>query len=490
MNGAWSRTAPEITIFDDTFVAENVCSGIDVGTAHRQNLHELIVGAQGIALNQALQAEVDRIEVHNHDLREREGAIPAHARGTLSVDAFCALAAVAELPKLIDGAEKRLAAARQAGRIASTATFEPLVLPRIDLGRAEQLLGTRLLDLDAGALARVQAHLANLGRGGEAWVGEGVELADRLAAQGQAGCPFCAQDLAGSPVLGHYRAYFGKAYDRLKSQIATIRREFRAAQSGDIPAAFERAVREDVERHTFWKDFADVPVVAVDTAAIARTWKVAREHVDQLHERKQGAPLDPVAVPPEVHQAIADHNDAVDRMRELSEQLAASNAGLEMVKEQAREANVAALTSDLANLRTVEARHNPALAPFCDAYLQEKAAKTATEGRRRAARTALDQHRQAAFPAYGVAINDFLQRFNAPFRVGPVDPVNTRGGSVATTPCSSTASKYRSQGTTGIQASATPSARVIGTPWRWRFSSQAYRTTRKRLRRSWSSMTP
>lgn len=46
-NGSWNKTAPEIVVFDDTFVAENVCSGIDVGTTHRQNLHELIVGAQG-----------------------------------------------------------------------------------------------------------------------------------------------------------------------------------------------------------------------------------------------------------------------------------------------------------------------------------------------------------------------------------------------------------------------------------------------------------
>jgi hypothetical protein len=35
-NGNWSRTAPEIVIFDDDFVAENVCSGIEVGATHRQ----------------------------------------------------------------------------------------------------------------------------------------------------------------------------------------------------------------------------------------------------------------------------------------------------------------------------------------------------------------------------------------------------------------------------------------------------------------------
>jgi wobble nucleotide-excising tRNase len=53
-NGGWSRIAPEIVIFDDAFVAENVCSGMEVGTTHRQNLHELIVGVQTIGLTRSI----------------------------------------------------------------------------------------------------------------------------------------------------------------------------------------------------------------------------------------------------------------------------------------------------------------------------------------------------------------------------------------------------------------------------------------------------
>lgn len=430
-NGAWTRTAPEIVIFDDAFVAENVCSGMEVGTTHRQNLHELIVGSQGIALARALQAEVERIEIHNAELRERENAIPARLRGSLSVDAFCALAPVPHLPQAIEDAERRLAAARDASKVAETSTFPPLSLPKIDLGALRDLLAKGLPELDASALGRVQDHLSHLGRGGEAWVGEGMGFAGRLAEHGHGECPFCAQDLAGSPVLAHYRAYFGDAYNGLKREITDAARAFRSAQSGDVPAAFERSIRESVERQTFWKVFAEVPTIEIDTAVIARTWKSAREAVERLFDTKISAPLDSLSVPAEVGRAIAEYNVQCDRIRGISDQLNAINARLETVKEQAREANETTLANDLANLRAVEARHDPAIAPLCDTYLAEKAAKTTTEQRRRAARTALDQHRQAAFPAYGIAINDFLQRFNANFRVGPVDAVNTRGGSAA-----------------------------------------------------------
>lgn len=430
-DGTWSRTARDIVIFDDTFVADNVYSGIEVSATQRQNLHELIVGEQGIALARELKAEVDRVEVHIRELRDRENAIPVQVRGGLTVGAFCALANMDNLPRVIEDAERRLAAAREAGKIAEMPTFQTLSLPRIDIERLSALLAEGLEDLDVTALARVHDHLGGLGREGETWVAEGMHLVERASKEGHADCPFCAQNLEGSPLLDHYRAYFGEAYDGLKRKITEAIREFQVAQSGDVRAAFERSIRETVERQAFWRAFAEVPIVEIDTAAIARTWTVAIEQVKNLLEAKRAAPLEAMSVPADVRQSIAEHNSQCDRTIEISGQLASVNPELAVVKEQARDANVATLETDLIHLRAVEARHSPAVAPLCDAYLAEKAAKADTEQRRNDARIALDYHRQAAFPAYGVAINDFLQRFNASFRLGPVDPVNNRGGSAA-----------------------------------------------------------
>jgi wobble nucleotide-excising tRNase len=62
-NGAWSANLPTIAVFDDRFVADNVCSGIEIATEHRQNLHELILGAQGVTLSNEVQRHVAAIEV-------------------------------------------------------------------------------------------------------------------------------------------------------------------------------------------------------------------------------------------------------------------------------------------------------------------------------------------------------------------------------------------------------------------------------------------
>ncbi len=82
-NSAWSAPHPGIAVFDDGFVAANVCSGIAIETAHKQNLHELILGARGVALNTAMQGHVGRVEEHNRALRQKGDVDPGrHARQT------------------------------------------------------------------------------------------------------------------------------------------------------------------------------------------------------------------------------------------------------------------------------------------------------------------------------------------------------------------------------------------------------------------------
>jgi wobble nucleotide-excising tRNase len=66
---------------------------------------------------------------------------------------------------------------------------------------------------------------------------------------------------------------------------------------------------------------------------------------------------------------------------------------------------------------------------LCIDYNQEIQAKQITETQRDAARVRLDQYRTQIFPTYETAINKYLQRFNAGFRLQSISPVNTRGGS-------------------------------------------------------------
>ena len=203
------------------------------------------------------------------------------------------------------------------------------------------------------------------------------------------------------------------------------------AHAGDVPAAFERDVRTAVQTHEFWRDFVELPRIEIDTAAVARDWNAAREGVLAQLRAKSAAPLEPLALYPDSLQAIRLHRRRIDEVSLLSNRLVGSNAALDIVKEQAAADDLAALKNDLAMAQAQRARHDPAVARHCDAYVQEGVAKAETEQQRNQARASLDQYRERIFPAFETTINNYLRQFGAGFRLGEVQSVNTRAGSAA-----------------------------------------------------------
>lgn len=431
-NGVWNHHLPNVTVFDDNFVSANVCSGIEVQTAQRQKLHELILGAQGVALNEDLQTHIARVEQHNVQLRELSDLIPAIARGPYRVDAFCSLEEDLEIDAKIQEAERRVAAAKSSDAIRNRPGFQEISLPDFDVDQINDVLSRSIEELDAAAAERVRTHIANLGDDGEGWVSDGMGRIQPASehVDGEI-CPFCAQNLADSDMIVHYRAYFSQAYKDLKQSILETGGAVRDAHGGDVRSAFERDIRTAVQTHEFWSAFAELPVININTADIARLWNEARELTLRQLRAKHAAPLERMALSRETLEAIRSYREAIAVVTELSAQLVAANGRLDIVKEQAAADDLAALTDDLEKLKSQKARFDPAVVPRCDAYIAEKEAKAATETLRAAARAALDQYREQIFPAYEVAINDYLRRLNASFRLAEVQSVNTRAGSSA-----------------------------------------------------------
>ena len=190
-DGSWDGSMPRIRIFNDDFVDQNIYSGLAVDAHHRQNLHELILGEEAVAISHELDALIARIEEHNAELRSRERAIPKSDRGPFSIRDFCFLEPRDDIDASISEAERALAAAEQQAAVAATPGLEPVLLPEIDAIGVKETLGKDLSTLDQSAMDRVQGHLSSLGQGAEGWVSDGMR---RLSgSDGQ--CPFCTQSL-------------------------------------------------------------------------------------------------------------------------------------------------------------------------------------------------------------------------------------------------------------------------------------------------------
>ena len=186
------------------------------------------------------------------------------------------------------------------------------------------------------------------------------------------------------------------------------------------------------ERRQFWARFCDVPDATIDTAAIARDWRAAREAISEALSAKQAAPLERILLPNQARIAVTAYETHRQTVAAMNRQLQQTNTAIRVVKEQAAIGNPAVLATDVARLKAVKARHTPATAALCQTYLAEKAAKATTEQRRDKAKAALGEYRANTFPGYQTAINLYLERFNAGFRLDSVAPVDTRGGPACT----------------------------------------------------------
>jgi hypothetical protein len=373
-NGAWNRTIANMMVFDDVFVDENVCSGLDVDPAHRQRLHEVILGARGVALARRLQALAERVVEHNRDLRARAEAVPVNVRGALNVDQFCDLQPQADLDAAILAAEQRLAAITQQATLQNTAEFQTIRLPAIDVRALEQVLGRSLEELDARAAEAVQAHFAALGDEAEHWVAEGmrlgeIQVANHLAAHA---CPFCAQMLGGAALVEHYRAYFGEEYAELKRSIENALASLENDHGDAVTVQFERAFRSQRDRHAFWARFCEVPALGVQAEELSRAREAAAVAVRAVLRAKRAAPLD--------RQSLSDADrEAIDRYQAVRLDVLAEadrhlqcNEAVRAVKQRAAAGDAEVERNELARLRLIRARYIPDVAAACQAYLDEK----------------------------------------------------------------------------------------------------------------------
>jgi len=419
---AWNGAGPKVLVFDDHFTAANVCSGLEVGAGHRQKLHELVVGEDGIRLQRRVEELTEQISGHQAVLREKVREIPPHVLGDNSLDDFCALPEVENMDAQLVEATKCASVLRNQEKVGATPGFSPIALPTLPDEDVAGVLGAVLPDLDAEALEAVSRHFEKLGEGGERWVSEGAKSSEAEE------CPFCGQATAGVDLVLHYRRYFSEAYTRHKKRIAQALGKVRETFGGDRLARFQRLLSQARKLRMFWADYVEgLPPFAVDDDAVAEAWAGARDALLERLEAKAQAPLEQLEFDELAQEKFTRYGGLAEPMLELSTALLDKNGDVALAKEHATHGNLAAAEAQLRHLEASNRRHEPEVAKKCEAYSRAKVAKEQAETDKGSARKALDEHRAKTFGKYQASINRFLVKFHADFRLETLGPSDPRG---------------------------------------------------------------
>lgn len=411
VGGAWSEAQPDIHIFDQTFIAENVHSGEQVEVAHRRNFYRVVVGPTGVALAEAIDQLDAQATAKQSEITNEKKVLQQHVPKGMTLEALLKLASDATIDAKIEAATLALKAVDNAAEVSARAKFVPVALPALPHDFAVLIAkGLPGVSTDAAALVQAQVDKHNFHASGEAWLAQG------LAHLAQDACPFCSASTVGNSLIEAYNGYFSEAYAAHKTALDDLlnRTETALGQAAALKAT--QGFTDSGHTAEFWSQYAkhgfSLP------AAVSRII----QEVGMLHQQallilksKIAAPLDVPATSGVFDLACQAWSVTHSELAASNETMTAANTIIQGVKDANAKADKVSAQAALAKLQAVKARHTEPFVSLATGYTALIAAKDTLVADKDAKKNELDSYDSEILGAYQIDINKLLKTFNAGF---------------------------------------------------------------------------
>ena len=430
-NNIWSMTNSNIMIFDDTFIEENVYSGLTISPHQRQGLHDVILGAEAVQFKNKLDQEIEVVKDYTKEITTLRKALEPNIPDGLSLDRFCSLVHTDDIDQEIILAEQNLKAASASQIISELPQFQTIELPKFGLVSIEALLNESLDTLSVEAVQRVEQHFATLAGDGERWIAEGMSYAPK-AGDSNCPCPFCGQDLSGSTLIEHYRSYFSKSYSKLRDRIVSLQDSLERTFGPEFDAQMQRKLRDTLDLQRRWSKFLSIELDPPNADLIFEDCKLALNGIQPILKAKQASPLESISITERDREAITNFEKHVESLEIFNNQVISVNCQIESLKASIASSSVEDLTRKLNLLNATKIRYQPQIAKLCSKYLKMNEEKSKAEQRRDTLRSQLEKYRDEIFPRFGNKVNAVLNRLGAEYVIQKLQPVNLGTGSSST----------------------------------------------------------
>ncbi|MBE3063402.1 MAG: AAA family ATPase [Spirochaetes bacterium] len=416
-NGEWTATYPDILIFDPVFVNENVHSGDYVEHEHKKNLYRVIVGNEGVRLAREVEELDGLIREANGDLRTKRDAVSRYLLAGETLEGYLQRQPLADVDTQIalktHELNNRQRAAAKSGEIRAKGLFLKVVLPSLPPDFST-VLAKQLTDIVADAEAKVRQQIVQhlMGDQGEPWLSQGLDYvkADR--------CPFCGQDVHANDLVAAYRSHFSAAYGDLKQEVAELTRRVNNTIGEASLGSAQQAIAGNAALVEFWRQFTAVVLPDISFPDIQQKFATLRERCLALAGRKQDSPTETIAPDAEFSAASAEVNALSTVVASYNAAVDGANLRVNEQKAAVRsEDDITALRNDLGKLEAQKRRFEPEAAGACRTYQDALSVKAGLEQSKEGVREQLDQHCRDILQAYQQSINDYLDQFNAGFRI-------------------------------------------------------------------------
>ncbi len=410
-NGSWTETLPDIQIFDDTYIHDNVYATDGITHDHKRNLYQVIIGNEGVEYAK----EYERLDLETRTasdkVRQQESAIQNHLLQGVLFKELATLSLPDDIETKISDAEKNLAAIRESVALRAHASVQAVSLPEVP-DSFESVLTETIDGVVKDVSDKVTQHIAshNMQGRGEQWLSEGLQFQTES-------CPYCAQELSSSELKPFIEGFFSVSYKGLKLKVDRLQTEILTIFSDRVISLLKIEITNNSNNLIFWSQYCDVKLPEVDMVAIEKSLVDVRSEISKLMQRKMQSVLEPVDFDSSFTSVMNAFQELQENISKYNKAVKDAASTIENNKKRlgSVDQNVAQVT--LNKLLVAKNLYSGELKGWYAQYNILTSNWQRLDKEKGNAKTSLDTYTSTVMGNYESSINDILQSFKAGFRI-------------------------------------------------------------------------
>jgi hypothetical protein len=160
------------------------------------------------------------------------------------------------------------------------------------------------------------------------------------------------------------------------------------------------------------------------------TLKKIRDAASELLREKLRSPLETIASDNKFCTAVSEYDECRTAVSKVNAALQIANTSITAKKREVEKCDLKAAEAELAHLLAITKRHEASIVEDCARHIALELKKVEIDEEKIAVRAKLESHSKSVVTPYENRINDYLDRFNAGFRIA--ETKHTYPGGIAT----------------------------------------------------------
>lgn len=418
---SWSRSHPELLVFDADFVEQNVYAGGQVTTDQRKNLLQFALGTSAVNAQREYDQADNNALTASQLVRDITNQLAGNHRGLL-LQQFRELSEVADADNQIAALNERIVEAKNIGFIQAKAVPKNLDEPAFDVTRIFHIFESSLSDIDLAAEERVKRHLDSHAKPNlEKWISDGNTFGETE------NCPYCDQPLEGRDLIQAYRSYFNKDYNLLKASVADLARLISITTTEAIVERLQASFVTASAIIDGWQEHVEIPPPEFDSVAAKQKLDALRGRLDALRITKEANILESVGSGDTKNELTAIWDELLGIVKSCNECIDNAVNLITAYKTHLAAVNPDGLRQAIVNLEFAKVRHRQDVIDLFSQLDAALAKEITSRAEKQNKKDALNAIMQTTLERYKGRINQLLSSFGAQFSIPNID-FNYRGG--------------------------------------------------------------